>query len=271
MNNVDGLMRLWADDWKLQGRSPVTMRNRQYCLRPFLEKVEELTLLEVKLWLAETEAPETRRFRANSVRGFCKWATSEDLGSYEWWPKVPLPTVKATPQDTVTPKEAHEVLLRCGTNVRNKAIVAVLWSTGVRVGELCRMRIEHLNFNQGQIIIPQSKTGQFRTAVPDPRAWKELHRLVGNRTSGPLFVGQRGRGYGKPLTENGVGQMLRDLKAPEAHAWRRGWATEALRRGVDELSVQHLGGWTSLEMVGRYTKAAREELAAQQIRQRWVG
>jgi integrase/recombinase XerD len=270
VNNVEAVLKLWAADWKLQGRSETTMRNRQYCMRPLLEANDQLTLAVVKIWLAEAAEPETRRFRAVTARAFCKWATAEEMGDYVWWDKIPVPTVAEKPQQTATAAEAKAVLLRCGS-VRDKAIVAVLWSSGVRVGELCRMRIEDLLLNEGRVIIPKSKMGKARTTFLDDRAVKLLIRLVGKRTEGPVFLGQRGRGAGKPLTENGVGQMLRRMGAPEAHAWRRGWATEMLRQGVGEIDVMRLGGWKSLAMVARYTQVAGEELAIANARARWVG
>lgn len=270
MNNVEALINAWAADWKLAGHSATTHRNRVYCIRPLLEAHDELTLAIVKQWLAEAEHEETRRFRAITVRQFCKWMTAEMDTDLSWWPKVPVAQVAAKPELTVTPIEAKAVLLRCGS-LRDKAIVAVLWSSGVRVGELCRMRVEDVLLAQGTLVIPKSKGKRPRTTFLDDRAIKLLIRHIGKRTEGFVFLAERGRGAGNPLTENGVGQMLRRIGAPEAHAWRRGWATEMLRQGMGELDVMRMGGWKGLEIVGRYTQAAGEELAISNARKRWVG
>lgn len=45
------------------------------------------------------------------------------------------------------------------------------------------------------------------------------------------------------------------------HSFRRAFAIELRKRGVDSLTVQYLGGWESLDMVERYSKAAKQEIA----------
>jgi integrase len=59
------------------------------------------------------------------------------------------------------------------------------------------------------------------------------------------------------------------LGAPSAHAWRRGWAVQALRSGVSETSVRAAAGWSSGAMVARYTRALSGELAVEEFQRRW--
>ena len=266
-DTTDTILTLWDGWWtKTKHRSPVTMRNYRIAIRPLLVANPELTLTIVKLWVAEAEGVETRRFRARVARAFCQWASSDDgiAADYEWWKKITLPDVlPPTAQPTVQPAEAKAALLRCGS-VRDKAIVAVLWSTGVRVSELCRMRIEDLHLSEGMLRIPSpSKRGMPRLVNLDEAAVKVLVRLLRGdiRTEGPLWNGTKGA-----LTESGVSQLLRRIEAKPAHAWRRGWATEMLRRGVSEVAVMRMGGWKSLAMVARYTTAAGNELAIAEVK-----
>lgn len=46
-----------------------------------------------------------------------------------------------------------------------------------------------------------------------------------------------------------------------AHAFRRFFAIELRKRGVDSQTIQYLGGWESLAMVERYSRAAKQEVA----------
>ena len=50
-------------------------------------------------------------------------------------------------------------------------------------------------------------------------------------------------------------------RTPSAHAWRRGWAVQALRSGVSETSVRAAAGWSSGAMVARYTRALSGEFS----------
>lgn len=271
MDNAEALIKLWASDWNLQGHSARTMRDRTYCIRPLLDAHDELSLAIVKEWLAEAgDREELRRYRAITARSFCKWMTTEEMADYSWWSRIPLAQVAEKPQETVQSSEAKAALLRC-RSTRDKAIVAVLWSSGMRVGELCRMQIEDLLLAEGRVVIPKSKSHRPRTTFLDKSAVKLLIRYLGKRIEGPVFLGERGLGAGKPLTEHGVGQMLHRIGAKPPHAWRRGWAIEMLRQGVGEIDVMRMGGWKSLAMVSRYTQTIKEELAIANARDRWVG
>jgi integrase len=70
------------------------------------------------------------------------------------------------PQPTVKADEALAVIGRCG-NVRDRALLAVLWSSGMRVGEIARMRVEHLDLANGWVIVPETKVRRPRIAPLD--------------------------------------------------------------------------------------------------------
>jgi hypothetical protein len=58
---------------------------------------------------------------------------------------------------------------------------------------------------------------------------------------------------------------LMRLGAPSAHAWRRGWAFNALRCGVSETSVRATADWSSAAMVACYISALSRELAVDEL------
>ena len=71
------------------------------------------------------------------------------------------------------------------------------------------------------------------------------------------------------VQSNTVRLILKRLNAPSAHAWRRGWAVQALRNGVSETSVRAATGWSSGAMVARYTRALSGELAVEEFQRSW--
>ena len=112
----------------------------------------------------------------------------------------------------------------------------------------------------GFLIIKTSKTGKPRIAPLSPSARHALRKQIGKRSQGSLFG----------MTTNAIRLCLMRLGAPSAHAWRRGWAVQALRNGVSETSVRAAAGWSSGAMVTRYTSALSEELAVDEFQRSWV-
>ena len=151
-----------------------------------------------------------------------------------------------------------KALLECVTT-RDKALVEVLWSTGMRREEIARSLIEHLDFVGGFIVVPTSKNGRPRVVPISPKALQCLRKLIGRRENGLIFN----------MTGNAIRLRLKRLGIPSAHAWRRGWAVQALRNGVSETSVRAAAGWSSGAMVARYTNALSGELAVREFQRSW--
>jgi integrase/recombinase XerD len=193
-----------------------------------------------------------------SVRALGKWSEDAGISYFQWWKQVPLVTEQVLPQATVTEDVYRQVLTRCKTP-RDKALIEVLWSSGLRRSEIERMKIEHLDFVNGFIVVPTSKANRPRVVPMSPQAMRALRRLIRSRTEGSVFA----------MTGNAIRLRLARMGAPSAHAWRRGWAVHALRRGVSETSVKAAAGWRSGAMVSRYTNALSGELAMAEFRVSW--
>jgi integrase len=222
-------------------------------------------LASVKKWIASADTDEAMRYRGRGARAFCRWATEEEVADYSWWKRIPLVQVAIKPQPTVTPEDVSAAL-RAAKSPRDKALVAVLWSSGLRASEVARMNVEDLDLAGGWVMVPKTKSGKPRVAPLDHQAVKALRKWMRSEgtTEGPLWLGTKG-----PLTTSGISQVLRRLGLPTAHAWRRGWAVHALRQGISQVSVQAAAGWNSGAMVTRYTSAVAGELSMSEFSDRW--
>jgi site-specific recombinase XerD len=155
---------------------------------------------------------------------------------------------------------------------RDRAIIRLMLDTGVRVGELCGLRLDHVDFSQ-KIILVVGKASHARTVPFNAKAYSELKRwlLVRPQTSrdghegGPLFTDLRGRGTA--LTESGVRQML-ERRAELAgvadihpHRFRHTAAHLWMAHGGLETDLQRIMGWRSSQMVYRYAASAGVERA----------
>jgi integrase/recombinase XerD len=265
------ILREWRADWMLSGRSPHTIDNYQYVLASLLTQEPDLDAWDlplVKEWIAGAASDQRRRMRARAVKAFLRWADEEEVLDAGWYKRIKLPNVTDLPQATATEEDYRHAMARAHA-YRDRALLAVLWSSGVRREELTRMRVEHVDLDGGNVLVPVSKTKRHRVAPLSPEAVKLLrvylrkHPQIGD--TGPLWIGTQG-----PLSAQGIRGVLRRLGAPTPHSFRRGWAVESLKAGVSQTSVQAAAGWSSGAMVSRYTRALAGELAIEEFNRRWA-
>ena len=237
-------------DWRLAGRSAATAGTyRRYLEQLLAAHSDEIDLGIVKQWLAESVSAETARARARAVRAFGKWAIDNDGPGWVWWPRVPLAATRPTPQPTVTEDVYKVVKGRC-TNARDALVVELLWCAGLRVSELARLCRDDVNLSDRFVVVRTSKTGKPRLAPLSDQACRLIRRHPAQLDG--ILVG---------MSSNAIQQLMKRLDAPSPHAWRRGWAVHALKRGISQVSVQSAAGWSSGAMVARYTSAMSAELA----------
>lgn len=252
------LLREFQLDWRLAGKAERTATEYTNAIRKLVAQYPEPTLSDVKAWIASTISVVGRRKRGQAVRAVGKWATINGYEVFTWWKSVPLAKETMRPQETVSEND-YKLAASTAMTARDKALVEVLWSCGLRRSELTKLNAEDVNFAEGFIVVRTSKTGHPRVVPLSPAARHTLRKHLGRRTQGSVFG----------MTSNAVRLMLQRLQAPSAHAWRRGWAVQALRSGVSETSVRAAAGWSSGAMVARYTRALSGELAVEEFQRSW--
>ena len=174
MRKTEALFREFQADWRLSGKASSTAKTYCLVLSGLSQEVEDVTLADVKGWIAETDSEQLQRYRGRAARAFFKWADQEEaIEGCGWWSRIPLCSVPEKAQPTVTALQADDLIERAA-DTRTKALLAVLWCSGLRVSELCRMQIEHLDLDNGNVLVPKAKSGKPRLAPLDRRAIKLL-------------------------------------------------------------------------------------------------
>jgi site-specific recombinase XerD len=208
-----------------------------------------------------------RRFAA--VRSFFRWA--KGAGLVTELPTEQVSGVPAAPRSPkALPKREVDRLIREAERhgqPRNLAILQLLRHTGLRVGELCNLRLDDLTISerQGTLLVRSGKGDKDRT-VPlnnDVRravsAYLPVRPLV---TDDHLFVGQRG----DPLQPQGVQLVVRKyaqragLPDVTPHILRHSFAKQILDAGEDLATVQRLLGHERLETTAIYTQPTARDL-----------
>ena len=160
--------------------------------------------------------------------------------------------------------------------VRDVAMVETIFGTGCRRGECVALIVDDISVADRTISIRKSKTGKPRTAPLDPRATNALAAWLTERerivpTTSALWVVMA---TGEPLTRHGAKTVSRRLSKRAGLTFgtqdaRRGYATRWLAAGGTETGLQSVCGWSSTQMISRYTRMGREKLAHDEARRLW--
>jgi integrase len=245
-------------DWHIAGKAQRTAHEYVRYLREFASHNDEPTLLAVKTWVASTPSASVRRKRAQAIRAFGTWCETNGYETFTWWRQIPLAQDIAQPQATATEQDYRRAM-KILTSDRDKLVIELLWTTGLRRSELTSLLVEDVSFETSCVVARRTKNRQPRVVPLSPQARRLTRRVIGSRTNGEILC----------MTPNAVRLLLQRTHLPSAHAWRRGWAVTALRAGVSEASVKAVAGWTSGAMVSRYTMALTGELALHEFYNTW--
>lgn len=270
-------------DRKAQGLTTSTLKFyheklfcfERYCDGQSISQIDQITpntLREFLLWLEEAQHnPGGVAAHYRAIRAFLKWwqVETEPEGWKNPIEKVKQPRVSTAPLEPVPIEDIKLMLATCEKNFtgeRDRAIFLALLDTGCRARELLRVDMGDVDPVTGTIVIRESKNRKPRTVFLGQRARKALRTYLKYRTDGqpPLWVSVQG----ERLTYSGLRMLItrRAKKAgvsvPLPHAWRRAFALESLRNGVDIYSLEKLGGWSGLQVIRRYLAQTDNDLRA---------
>lgn len=161
--------------------------------------------------------------------------------------------------------EGLELLRDNCDELRDLAMIDLLASTGMRVGELVLLNVDDINFTERECIV-LGKGGKEREVYFDARTKIHLKKYISTRTDNnhALFVS-----LAKPhnrLQISGVELRLRqlgdkvDLKKVHPHKFRRTLATKAIDKGMPIEQVQKLLGHTKIDTTMNYAMVSQNNV-----------
>ncbi len=176
-------------------------------------------------------------------------------------------------KDTYTDEALEKMRDGCG-NLRDLAIIDMLASTGMRVGELVLLNREDINFEERECVV-LGKGNKERVVYFDARTKIHLQNYLESRTdiSSALFVGLRAPH--NRLSIGGVESMLRELgqelSIPKVHPhkFRRTLATTAIDKGMPIEQVQQLLGHQKIDTTLHYAMVRQQNV--KQAHRRFIG
>jgi integrase/recombinase XerC len=234
--------------------------------------VTGVDLREYQSWMRAARGlkPNTANRRMKAVKSWLAWCVKEGLA-----PRLP-----EFPKGAAEAKKAPQALERAevnrllrevekGGSPRDAALVRLMLSCGLRVGEACRLKLSDLDVGERRgVVAVQSGKGGKRREVPVPpearkalRAWLEARE---KRHAGDwLFPGATDE---KHLTECAAWRAVRKYawraRVPglHPHALRHTCATGMIRAGADLPTVAAVLGHTRLDTVMVYTRPGLSDM-----------
>lgn len=286
----------WADWMGAHGYSPRTIENRQRMLahlvgwldergitrpvdvtRPMLERYQR--------WLFHYRKRDGTplTFRSQSqrllpVRAFFKWAARQHHLVHNPASELELPKVeKRLPRPALTAAEAEQVLsmpdLTTPAGVRDRAMLEVLYSTGIRRIELAGLAVFDIDHDRHTLLVRQGKGRKDRLIPIGERALVWIDRYhhearpqwAREPDNGVLFLTANGDGFSLDrltqlarhyVTASGVG------KQGACHLFRHTLATLMLEGGADLRYIQQMLGHADISTTQIYTHVSIRHLQA---------
>jgi integrase/recombinase XerC len=245
-------------------------------------RLEDLELGTLRRWLgAQSQsgvARSTLARRAATARAFTAWALREERIDSDPSLRLKAPKRERTLPGVLQSQQLRRLLTTLEEAaaggeplpVRNRAIVELLYATGVRVGELAGLDIDDLDPDRRtlRVIGKGNKERTVPYGVPAALAlddWLRRGRpLLVRDTSGPaLFLGSRGSRVDQRQVRELVNKLLEalgDTSASGPHALRHSAATHLLDGGADLRAVQEILGHSSLATTQIYTHVSVDRL-----------
>lgn len=279
-----------------KGRSLKTVENYDRYLSRFLDHtgvkhpsdINDDVVREFRLWLnrqtaspqsiksrsgGETLKKKTQNYYLIALRAFLKYLRKREIPSLSP-ERIDLAKVSERSLDLITAAELERIMHAPeGTDekiLRDRAILELLFSTGLRVSELCSLPAD-LDLSRDELSV-RGKGDKVRVVFLSPRAKEVIRAYLDARKDmdDALFV-QYGRGTkGREtlrLTPRSVERIVKHYaiksgisKKVTPHVIRHSFATDLLQNGADLRSVQALLGHANIATTQVYTHVTDQHL-----------
>ncbi len=218
-------------------------------------------------------ADNTLHTHTRRIKTFLVWCLQEeefsDLVSERMVRRIALPKVASKVMRLITPGEFERLYEACGIarytgqTQRNRAILCLLYDTGIRSAELCGLHLAEVYFLEGDNFLrvlgkgrKQREVGFGQRTRKALRVYIYRHRKA-SQAQTHVFLSRRG----SPLTPSGLEQILYHLadkagiERISAHKFRHSFAVNYLQRGGDLFKLSRLLGHESIQTTQRYLSA----------------
>lgn len=271
-----------------QNRSQKTIANYDRYLQRLVEfagdkdvrKIDDDLIRKWRIWLArhkdnqgEEMGKTTQNYHLIALRSFLKYAAKRDIETLAS-DKIELARVKRPQIGFLDTDEVERLFDIIDTSnpvgLRDRAMLELLFSSGLRVSELVNLDRGHINLDRGEFMV-RGKGQKDRPVFISPEAAEAVSLYLKSRNDeyDPLFIhysGSKEDGYTR-LTARSVQRLVKRYaglagitKVVTPHTLRHSFATDLLINGADIRSVQGLLGHSNISTTQIYTHITDPQL-----------
>ena len=260
---------------KIEGLSEKTLYKYRLTVGNFFKtvrkRVEDITTNDLRLYFYNYQKEHgVSNATLNNMRldfsSFFGWCLNEQYITKNPCRAIAPIKHENKPVDTLTDIELEHMRDKC-RDLREKAIVDVLYATGCRVSELIGLKKSDLDLYMSRKTELFGKGSKHRTSYVNARSIVSLENYYASRTDDSEYVIVSLRRPYHPLTRNTIEKIIKRLgieahvnKGATPHKLRRTMATDAISRGVPVTHVQCLLGHKSVETTMYYVKNNMEDV-----------
>lgn len=255
----------------VEGKSKGTVIQYKSSLKRLFEflgnkRYDEVRTFDIRAWLASLKVNGCRsvsiRNQKNNITPFFAWLQYDGLIDKN--PCDPIKPIKVPDEEKTafSSEEIDTIRSNCVKPVE-RAVVETLLSSGLRVAELCDLKMDDIDFNTLTVKVRCGKGGKDRTTFITPVAKKYLIKYInGNKhKSEYVFTSRLG---GKYYT-GGIRCITTNLSDRcginvHPHRFRRTLATDLARKGMPIQEIQKMLGHTSIETTRKYIETRTEKV-----------
>ena len=275
------------------GRALKTAENYQRYLERFVEFTGDLPVNKItteiirkyRLWLNRYENEQrqtlslmTQSYHLIALRGFLIYLSRRDISSLNAdkiiLPKTIRPQVTFLHYDEVT-RMLEQINCSEEQGLRDRAIIELLFSSGLRVSELVNLNRDHINLKRREFMV-RGKGQKDRPVFVSESAAEHVSNYLDSRQDSlaPLFLSYS-RNHGQAsisgdyrrLTARSIQRMVSQYarlagitKHVSPHTMRHSFATDLLMNGADLRSVQAMLGHSNISTTQIYTHVTDQHL-----------
>jgi len=274
------------------GRSAHTAENYTLYLERFIEFTDDITVDKItpelvrkyRLWLNRYKndhddelATITQGYHLIALRGFLNYLSKRDIASLSP-EKIELPKVSRKQVTFLHYDEVERLLEQMSTDdepgLRDRAIIELLFSSGLRVSELVNLNRDHINTKRREFMV-RGKGQKDRPVFISESASLHVKNYLESRKDNlpPLFISysrnveSTNSGDYRRLTARSIQRIINKYaklagitKHVSPHTMRHSFATDLLMNGADIRSVQVMLGHSSISTTQVYTHVTDEHL-----------
>lgn len=245
--------------------------------------VSEVTLAKVREYLHFIQKfnykKNTIARKIASLRTFYKFLYREKRSDSNPAMSLNAPKRAKSLPKFLTPFEVEQILnninIETPAGFRNKAILELLWATGMRVSELSGLNFEDLNLEENEIRV-FGKGAKERIILVTDRAKSFLERYiktarpiiakgytVSENEDSPVFINSTGFRLQTQSIRKAINEVVDKIQLPKhvtPHVFRHSFATHLIENGADLRVVQELLGHASISNTQIYTHISSQHL-----------